>query len=101
MALLFSLIERHLHSSPWERNCLYPLCFLFLLAVTLLTLGLVAINVLSLVICPAEQLSVQVKLYGAYRHVLDKVADREVVFLGDIDVVTNIITNHLLTALLQ
>ncbi len=57
-----SLAEHRLHSSPWERNCLYPLCFLFLVAMTLLALALVMVNILALVISPAERLSVQVSL---------------------------------------
>jgi len=53
------VLERRLHSSPWERNCLFPMCFLLLLVVTLLALLLVAINIFRLVIYPTSHLTVQ------------------------------------------
>ena len=56
--------EQRLHSSPWERNCIYPLCFLILVSVTLLALAMVAINIGVLIINPAEHLSVQVRGEG-------------------------------------
>ena len=58
--LYFLFTEQRMRSSPWERNCIYPLCFLFLVAMTLVALALVAVNILSLIINPTEQLTVQV-----------------------------------------
>ena len=52
LCTLLSHTERRLHSSPWERNLLYPLCFLVLLGLTLLALIMVLANAVCLVFDP-------------------------------------------------
>lgn len=59
-------MERHLRSPSWERRLLYPLCFLLLLAMTLLSLAAVAGNCLTLTLDPSSMpLAVQEYLLGA------------------------------------
>ena len=53
--------ERRLRSSPWERNFLFPLCFLTLLAMTVMALFLVTTNTLQLLYNRASVISVQVR----------------------------------------
>ncbi|XP_064397509.1 limb region 1 homolog-like protein isoform X2 [Halichondria panicea] len=47
-------LERRLRSSPWERNLVYPLCFLGMLGLSLLALLLVLANTLSLLLDPTS-----------------------------------------------
>lgn len=55
-------LERRLRSSPWERNFLFPLCFLTLLAMTIMALLLVTANTLQLLYYRASVISVQVSI---------------------------------------
>ena len=52
--------ERRLRSSPWEKNFLFPLCFLTLLDMTVMALFLVTANTLQLLYNRASVISVQV-----------------------------------------
>eukprot|EP00731_Ephydatia_muelleri_P014130 Em0007g1440a len=66
-------LERHRNSSPWERRLLYPLCFLFLLAMTLLCLLLVAVNSFSLTLdltSSAPGMAIEGAPAGAGQHII-------------------------------
>ena len=55
-------IERQIRSSPWERNFVFPLCFLVLLGMTVLALFIVTANTLELLYHQASVISVQVSV---------------------------------------
>ena len=54
------ILERQIRSSPWERNFVFPLCFLVLLGMTVMALFIVTANTLKLLYHQASVISVQV-----------------------------------------